>query len=235
MAEEKAKKVNNASKYISKDVIVIAVVLIAIAAYIIAECYSATHVDIQTVTAVKSTVYQTLDKKALVIRDEHTVEGNSSGVTVACVNDGEKVKVGGNIAMVFSNSDNAKSYSSALDLQSRLDYYINLESKSAGTATDVEQIDSDVINDVNDYIRSSSSNNFSAAQSAALDLNDKLTRRQMIIGEDIDFSTVKQGLEQKLNAINLESCKPTGYVSTKESGIFHHTVTDAKRLLIIKI
>ena len=94
MAEEKAKKVNNASKYISKDVIVIAVVLIAIAAYIIAECYSATHVDIQTVTAVKSTVYQTLDKKALVIRDEHTVEGNSSGVTVACVNDGEKVKVG---------------------------------------------------------------------------------------------------------------------------------------------
>mgnify|MGYP000084411886 CR=1 FL=1 len=63
MAEEKAKKVNNASKYISKDVIVIAVVLIAIAAYIIAECYSATHVDIQTVTAVKSTVYQTLDKK----------------------------------------------------------------------------------------------------------------------------------------------------------------------------
>mgnify|MGYP000826061542 CR=1 FL=1 len=36
MAEEKAKKVNNASKYISKDVIVIAVVLIAIAAYIIA-------------------------------------------------------------------------------------------------------------------------------------------------------------------------------------------------------
>ena len=188
MAEEKAKKVNNASKYISKDVIVIAVVLIAIAAYIIAECYSATHVDIQTVTAVKSTVYQTLDKKALVIRDEHTVEGNSSGVTVACVNDGEKVKVGGNIAMVFSNSDNAKSYSSALDLQSRLDYYINLESKSAGTATDVEQIDSDVINDVNDYIRSSSSNNFSAVQSAALDLNDKLTRRQMIIGEDIDFS-----------------------------------------------
>ena len=220
MAEEKAKKVNNASKYISKDVIVIAVVLIAIAAYIIAECYSATHVDIQTVTAVKSTVYQTLDKKALVIRDEHTVEGNSSGVTVACVNDGEKVKVGGNIAMVFSNSDNAKSYSSALDLQSRLDYYINLESKSAGTATDVEQIDSDVINDVNDYIRSSSSNNFSAVQSAALDLNDKLTRRQMIIGEDIDFSTVKQGLEQKLNAINLESCKPTGYVSTNESGIF---------------
>ena len=81
---------NNASKYISKDVIVIAVVLIAIAAYIIAECYSATHVDIQTVTAVKSTVYQTLDKKALVIRDEHTVEGNSSGVPLRVLMTGKR-------------------------------------------------------------------------------------------------------------------------------------------------
>mgnify|MGYP000248361718 CR=1 FL=1 len=62
MAEEKAKKVNNASKYISKDVIVISVVLIAIAAYIIAECYSATHVDIQTVTAVKRFIKRLIKK-----------------------------------------------------------------------------------------------------------------------------------------------------------------------------
>jgi len=93
MADKKAKKVNKNAKYVSKDIIVIAIVLIAIVAYIVAECYSATHVDVQTITAVQSTVYQTLDKKALIIRDEHIVEGDSSGVTVACLDDGEKVKV----------------------------------------------------------------------------------------------------------------------------------------------
>lgn len=178
MADKKAKKVNKNAKYVSKDIIVIAIVLIAIVAYIVAECYSATHVDVQTITAVQSTVYQTLDKKALIIRDEHIVEGDSSGVTVACLNDGEKVKVGGNIAMVFASSDNAENYATAADLQKQLDYYINLESKSAGTATDVEQIDSDVINDVNDYVRNASNYNISSVQNASLDLNDKLTRRQ---------------------------------------------------------
>ena len=115
MADKKAKKVNKNAKYVSKDIIVIAIVLIAIVAYIVAECYSATHVDVQTITAVQSTVYQTLDKKALIIRDEHTVEGDSSGVTVACLDDGEKVKVGGNIAMVFASSDNAENYATAAD------------------------------------------------------------------------------------------------------------------------
>ena len=56
MADEKAKKVNKASKYVSKDVIVIAVVLIAIAVYIIAECYGATHFYIKAVTAVEAPV-----------------------------------------------------------------------------------------------------------------------------------------------------------------------------------
>ena len=120
MADKKAKKVNKNAKYVSKDIIVIAIVLIAIVAYIVAECYSATHVDVQTITAVQSTVYQTLDKKALIIRDEHIVEGDSSGVTVACLDDGEKVKVGGNIAMVFANSDNAENYATAADLQKQL-------------------------------------------------------------------------------------------------------------------
>lgn len=79
-----------------------------------------------------------------------------------------------------------------------MDYYINLESKSAGTATDVEQIDSDVINDVNDYIRSSSSNNFSAVQSAALDLNDKLTRRQMISARILISARLSKALSKSL-------------------------------------
>lgn len=220
MADGETKKVNKNPKYIPKDVIVIAVVIAAIASYIVAECYNATHVDVQTVTAVTSTVYETIDAEALVVRKEHTVSSAESGVTVACVDDGAKVKAGGSIAMVFSNEENAKNYSSSLDLQEQLDYYINLESKSAGTATDVEQLDDDIIADVNEYIRDSAAYSRTQLESDALELNDKMTRRQMIIGEDIDFTDVKSKLQKELNAIDASSCKPTGYVTTEESGIF---------------
>lgn len=221
MADEKAKKVNKGKKVrVKTDVLVMAVLLVAIAIFVGVQCYNAIHVDVKTVTALKSTVYESFDAEALVIRNEHIVDSDKSSVTVPCVADGEKVNVGGNIAMVFDSSENAKSYSSSLDLQKQLDYYINLESKSAGTATDVEQIDKDVLTDVNEYIQNSASGNISKVQSSALDLNDKLTRRQMIIGEDIDFSSVKQSLEKQINSINVDACKPSGYLTTDESGIF---------------
>ncbi len=227
MADEKAKKVNKRKKVrVKTDVLVMAVLLVAIAIFVGVQCYNAIHVDVKTVTALESTVYESFNAEALVIRNEHIVDSGKSGVTVPCVADGEKVNVGGNIAMVFDSSENAKSYSSSLDLQKQLDYYINLESKSAGTATDVEQIDKDVLTDVNEYIQNSASGNISKVQSSALDLNDKLTRRQMIIGEDIDFSSVKQSLEKQINAINVDACKPSGYLTTDESGIFSSYTDD---------
>lgn len=205
---------------VSRDVIVMVIVLLLILTYIFVEVYSATHVEVQTVTAITSTVYETIDAKALVIRDEHIIDSKSSGITVACVGDGEKVKVNGNIAMNFSNEDDAKKYSRALELQEELDYYINLESKSAGTATDIASIDKDIIGDVNSYVRQASRYTSGSLENSALELNDKLTRRQMIIGQEVDISSVKADLQKEINEINSTGCKPTGFVTTEESGIF---------------
>lgn len=220
MADTKAKKVNKNPKNIKTDVVLIVVVLILIAVYIFVEAYSVTHVDVETITAVTSTVYETIDAKAIVIRDEHTIDSSNGSVTVACVDDADKVKVNGNIAMQFASAEAAKAYSTSLALRQELDYYINLESKAAGMATDVASIDKDILGDVNDYIRKASNYKAGALSDSSLDLNDKLTRRQMIIGENIDFSSVKGDLQAQLNEIDISSCKPTGYVKAPESGIF---------------
>lgn len=220
MAASKKQKVNKNPDAIKKDVAAIILVLMIIAGYIFVECYKATHVDVETITAVTSTVYDTIEAKALVVRNEHIVDSNTNAVTAACVADGEKVKVGGNIAMEFSSEENAKAYSSLQSLHSELDYYVELESRSAGIATDVETIDKDIISDVNGYVRASALNSMDKLSAYTDDLNDKLTRRQMIIGEEIDFSSVKSSLQGQINEINADSCKPTGYLTTEESGIF---------------
>lgn len=220
MADSGSEKVNKKPLRIKKDVAVMVVVLLIIAVYIIWQCFNATHIDVKTVTAVNSTVYQTIDTTALVIRDEHIINNDAASVTVACVEDGGKVKAGGNIAMEFSSAEAAQSYSRLTDLQEQLDYYIDLESKSAGTATDVASIDKDIVNDVNEYIRQAQSFTAGSLDSSSLNLNDKLTRRQIIIGEEIDFSSVKAQLQEEINSINSGSCSPTGYVKTDESGIF---------------
>ncbi len=220
MAESQKKKVNNGSKKLFRDILPIAVVFLIIGIYIFVECYAPTHVSVETVTAVTSTMYETVDATAYVVRDEHIVDSGKSGVTVACIDDGEKVKKGGNIAMVFDSENQAQSYTSALDLQNSLDYYIDLESRSAGMATDVASIDKDIIGDVNDYIRQASAYSSGALDESSKSLNDKLTRRQIIIGENIDFSGIKSELEKEISSLDINNCKPADYVGTEESGIF---------------
>lgn len=219
MAASKKQKVNKNPDTVKKDVIAIIIVLIIIAGYVFVEVYRATHIDVETITAVTSTVYDTIETKALVVRREHIIE-NSGAVTAVCADDGEKVKVGGNIAIEFSNEENARNYTALQELHRELDYYIELESKSAGVSTDIETIDKDIISDINSYVRASNLDCIDRLSVYTDDLNDKLTRRQMIIGEEIDFSQVKNDLQSRINEINADECKPTGYIKTDESGIF---------------
>lgn len=220
MSNSKQEKVNKKSDKIRGDVIAIVIILAIILGYVFYECYSATHVDVETITAVTSTVYDTIDTQALVIRDEHIINSNSSGITVPAVKDGEKVKLGGDVAMLFSSQENARAYNTAQDLNNQLKYYIDLESKSAGLATDVASIDKDILDDVNSYVRVINSSDSTNITDYGDELNDKFARRQMIIGETIDFSQVKSDLRSQINAIDIRACKPTGYVTADESGIF---------------
>lgn len=220
MGKTKENKVNKTSKKIPGDIVAIILVLALIGGYIIYGCYSALNVDVETITAVKSTVYEAIDAQALVIRDEHTVSGSSGGVTVASVNNGEKVKAGGNIAMVFSSEEDATKYSSAQELQSQLSYYEELETQASGTVTDVEQIDSDILSDVNNYIRAVGNGRYDSLLEYSDDLNERFIRRQLTIGEKIDFSQVKSDIKNQLDEINVSTCSPVDYLTTEESGIF---------------
>lgn len=220
MGKTKENKVNKTSKKIPGDIVAIILVLALIGGYIFYGCYSALNVDVETITAVKSTVYEAIDAQALVIRDEHTVSGSSSGVTVASVNNGEKVKAGGNIAMVFSSEEDATKYSSAQELQSQLSYYEELETQASGTVTDVEQIDSDILSDVNNYIRAVGNGRYDSLLEYSDDLNERFIRRQLTIGEKIDFSQVKSDIKNQLDQINVSTCSPVDYLTTEESGIF---------------
>lgn len=220
MGKTKENKVNKTSKKIPGDIVAIILVLALIGGYIFYGCYSALNVDVETITAVKSTIYEAIDAQALVIRDEHTVSGSSSGVTVASVNNGEKVKAGGNIAMVFSSEEDATKYSSAQELQNQLSYYEELETQASGTVTDVEQIDSDILSDVNSYIRAVGNGRYDSLLEYSDDLNERFIRRQLTIGEKIDFSQVKSDIKNQLDEINVSTCSPVDYLTTEESGIF---------------
>lgn len=213
----KTKKKLKLSAQQKQNAAIIFVVLL-IAVYIAVELYGAFNVSLQTQTALVSTVYETIDAKALVVRDEHVVAGKDGAVTLASVGDCEKVMLGGEIAKTFSSAQDASEYSQYLQLQDELEYYANMESQSIGMATDVESLDDTILQDVNEYVRAAARGNTKDVAEYASELNDRFTRRQILVGQDIDFSSVMNETEEKMSALNIS--RPTGSITADSSGVF---------------
>uniref|UniRef100_UPI0040260023 HlyD family efflux transporter periplasmic adaptor subunit n=1 Tax=Eubacterium sp. TaxID=142586 RepID=UPI0040260023 len=184
------------------------------------QLYSAFNVSLKTQTALQSTVYETVDTTALVVRDEQVVQSSGSAVTVSSVDDCEKVYKGGEIALTFDSQEAASAYSQYVDLEDELRYYSDMESQSVGQATDVESLDSSIIENINEYVRAAAVQNVSEVTDNAYELNDRFTRRQILIGKDIDFSSVMREIEDKMSALNINSNQPTGSIKAEESGIY---------------
>ena len=203
---------------LKKDNLAIIIAALLIVAYIIFQFYSVSHIEIETQTATLSTVYEKVDATAMVIRDEHTVEGGTSGVTVPCVNDGDKVKVGGNMAMNFSSSDAAESYAQYAEIQRQLKYYENLEAMTVGQVASVEMLDGDIADRADAYVRACEKSAPETVATRGSELNDSILRRQMLIGENVDLVSIIQDLRQRADALGNK--KPDRYIKTKESGVF---------------
>lgn len=193
--------------------------VIVLVAYIAYEAYSVTHVQLQFETAVLSTVYEKIDTKALVIRDEKPIANAASGITVPTLSDGDKINVGGNVAMNFSTEDAASAYAKYHELQEQLRYYEDLEAKTLGQAASVESINSEIDTRVDEYIRALDSSDGTKISKASENANDALLRRQMIIGESVDLVSIIQDLRQQSEAV-ADAAMPDSYITTEQSGVF---------------
>ncbi|MDE6413506.1 MAG: hypothetical protein K2K42_06445 [Eubacterium sp.] len=207
-----------------KPKIVIAVIILLILGFVIGECVSVLSVNIKTQVAMAATVYDTIDTRAVIIRDEKAVEG-IDGIALPAVADGEKVNAGGEIAMSFSSAENAEKYSNYLALEEKHKHYTELENTAVGSVTDIELLERNILTDVNSYIRSIGRNDINGADNYAFNVNDDLTKREILVGERVDFSASISEIEKKLANIDVSSCKPTGYITAQKAG-FYSKYTD---------
>ncbi len=191
-------------------------VIALIVLFVVIQFYSVTHIELKTQTATVSTVYDKVSSEALFIRDEVVVEQSSSGVTVPCFDDGDKINVGGNVAMCFSSSKAAANYSKYSEYTSQIKYYQTLEAQTVGQSANLETINEDIEQKVINYADSVGKNQIG---DTAQELDSVLVRRQLIIGEDVDLLSIIENLRDKRSSYSSFS-KPDKYIKTDQSGVF---------------
>lgn len=124
-------------------------------------------------------------------------------MTVQCVADGEKIAKNGKVALRFQSEADAKAYSQRTALKEKLQHYRDMENKSTATATDITAVDNEAVQNVNDYIRALAQSDLTGASTAAQEMNDTFTRRQMMIGTSIDFCGAEKGFAKSNGRIGL--------------------------------
>ncbi len=211
-------KIKNISGIAGQNILIVLVIVLVVSIAGI-ECYRVLNVKLRTQTAEAATVYDVLETRALFIRDEKSLS-DGNGVTLALVSDGEKINTGGEIAMVFSSSENAAKYASYMELENEHEYYTDMQNMAVGNATDIEKLESDILDSVNGYIRSAALSDTKGAEENAAEINNGLTRRALLIGENVDFSSALSDVESKMNALDINSCKPVGYITAESSGTY---------------
>lgn len=213
MEEKKSKKT------IGRDSLAIILAVILVLGYIVYECYSVTHIELETETAITTTIYEAIDTTALIVRDEHIIGNASSGVTVPVIADGDKINVGGTVAMSFDSAESATDYSKYSLLADELQYYEKLESQTVGQAASVESINAEIDNDLNTYIQAISTHNANSINSEGDSINDVLLRRQMIIGQKVDLASITKDIRKQMEELS-SSSKSANKITTDTSGVF---------------
>lgn len=203
--------------WLKRNIAVILIFAIGIG-FVSIEMNRVLNVKLETQTAVESVVYDTIEARAVVIRNERVIENKGGAVTVPLVENGEKVKIGGEVAMQFASEESAQSYSDYLRLQKELDYYVEMEKSAVGQATDVQSLDKDILDDVNALVRGNARIDTDSAENYTKSLNNKFTRRQLLVGSEIDFSAIIKSIREQMSSLG--SIKPSGSVNSDSSGIF---------------
>ncbi len=179
--------------------IVLAVCLLA--SYVIYQCVLLSKDDMETQFALTETVYNTIDTKCFVVRDEHFIKNNVNGTTVSFAKNGERVASGDTVSMVFNSSDDAVSYLKISELEKSIAHYEELSGQANFQTMNIESLTDKIDNELIDFLEARDNRQFTDAIESADVFRDSLTGKQIATGSSLDFSKQLATLKNELTTL----------------------------------
>lgn len=199
-------------------------VLAAAAAVIVvlffaAEIYTLANKAYDTQTAYEQTVLETMDAEMYVIRDEIILNSASTGVIVPLADNAERVSKGSTIAASFQSETAAENYVKVQSLNKRLDAYKKIDSQLKLANIDIDKLTDEIDSDFKSMLDAAYSNDFSNLSEDKLSFSEKLSRKQISFGNEVDCSEKIAEIQNEISALN-SAGSPSEIISAEESGYY---------------
>lgn len=194
------------------------VMAVIVFAYGGSKAYDAIVNNYKTLTVYEETLAEVVDAKMFVIHDETLVSGPKGGVIVPLAVNGEKVASGSEIAAVFKSEKAAENYSESLAVASKLEIYRKINNQVQLANLDLMKLSNEIDGDFISIVDSVYRNNFTDLSDTELSFTEKLSRKNVSNGHEVDCSNEIATLEARLEA--LTSSAPSDVITAPSPGFY---------------
>jgi hypothetical protein len=173
-----------------------------------------------TENAVEVTVTNTIYSDGFIIRDESLINNSSQGVLSYSLNDGDSVKVGGEIAKIYSSDSDAAAQTKADNLEVTMNALQDLQKTYTNNSLGIDTINNDINNGIISLLGNINSNDIQSTSSNISSLISSINQRQVYTGKVSDFSGEIADLQAQIDDLRNSSGSSIGTITSDKSGYF---------------
>ena len=196
------------------------IICIIAVVFVVHQVYSSAYKPITTVSAEYYTAVEGFSINGIVIREEKIITSDKAGTLHFTLSDGERVAKDGVIANIYSNAEASVTVNRIEQLTSRIADIEEMQSYNDVEAADITLVNTKINNSLNTMLRGIASGDFSSFEENSAELLTNISRRQMITGEQTDFSARLTELKTELESLTATLPQPIGSIRTDASGYF---------------
>ncbi len=202
--------------------------------FVLHQIYSSVYKPITTVSAEYASVIDGLNITGVIIREERIITNGKSGALHFLVSDGSRVSKNGVVADIYSSADTSVTVSRIAQINQRIADIEEMQGYNDVQAADLGLANNKVNVALNEMIRNSAAGNYSSAEQDTARLLTNINRRQMITGEQTDFSLQLDALRSELANLSASLPTPVGEITADTSGYFVSNVDGFETVLSCK-
>lgn len=207
------------------------VLIIVAALFVIHQVYAALYSPISTENAEFYVADEGIAAKATVIRKETIVVSNSTGSHHFCIQNGCRVAKNGVLADIYGSDADSLAVSKLDSINQRISDLEEITGYNDTSAADISLIRQDVIDSVNEFVKSSSAGDYTGAVDIEKDLLFSINRKQFVTGETTDFSGQLEALKAEQASLSQSQPTPVASIRAEVSGYFVSSVDGYENLL----
>lgn len=198
---------------------IVAVLLLVYVAY---QFYLARYTGVDTETAMYSTVSETIDTTAFIVRSEHLVKSGVKGVLNYTVDNGERTAAGGIIARAYPSEEDASARNRIDRIDDELTRLAVLENPGEIVTSNSKLIGGQVSDKIVSMLESMRKGSIDDVEQQKNDLQLLLSQKQIITGVESaeEYTKHLDALRAERNELLASSAAHTGIVKAPAAGYF---------------